>query len=75
MSPCRRCVQLHEEKGVQFLMERGIQELVGEGGQLRQALLSDGTALDADICVLGIGQYRYGLLDFFLFCFVFVCWT
>ena len=49
-------VQLHEDKGVKFYMERGIKELVGDNGQLKQAVLSDGTVLEADICVLGIGE-------------------
>lgn len=43
-------------------MERGIKELLGENGQLRQVVLSDGTVLDADICVLGIGEFRLALL-------------
>ncbi|XP_070204944.1 apoptosis-inducing factor 3-like isoform X2 [Littorina saxatilis] len=47
--------KLHEDKGVKFYFERGIKEFVGENGKLKQAVLSDGTVLDADICVLGIG--------------------
>ncbi|XP_076472901.1 apoptosis-inducing factor 3-like isoform X2 [Babylonia areolata] len=47
--------KLHEERGVKFYMERGLTQLHGKDGVLTQALLSDGTALDADVCVLAIG--------------------
>nr|KAG5700607.1 hypothetical protein BaRGS_015403 [Batillaria attramentaria] len=47
---------LHESKGVKFYFERGIKEFRGKDGQLTQAVLSDDTVLDADLCVLGIGR-------------------
>lgn len=47
--------KLHEDKGVKFLFDYGIKEFIGENNKLTSVLLSDGTSLPADVCVLGIG--------------------
>lgn len=47
--------KLHESKGVKFYFQNGIREFVGEDGKLKQAILNDGTVLEADLCVLGVG--------------------
>ncbi|KAL5017385.1 hypothetical protein ScPMuIL_006974 [Solemya velum] len=47
--------KMHEEKGVKFYFETGISEFVGENGSVKEAVLSDGTRLPADLCVLGVG--------------------
>lgn len=47
---------MHEERGVKFYLERGIKEFVGKNGDITEAVLSDGTRLPADLCVLGVGE-------------------
>ncbi|XP_048247566.1 apoptosis-inducing factor 3-like isoform X1 [Haliotis rufescens] len=47
--------KMHEDKGVKFYFERSVKEFVGEDGKVTEAILSDGTKLEADLCVLGIG--------------------
>ena len=47
--------ELHADHGVELHLERSIDELVGADGALRAARLSDGTLLDADLVVAGIG--------------------
>ncbi|KAK7488221.1 hypothetical protein BaRGS_00020528 [Batillaria attramentaria] len=48
--------KLHESKGVKFYFERGIKEFRGKDGQLTQAVLSDDTVLDADLCQMKTNQ-------------------
>uniref|UniRef100_A0A0B7BB79 FAD/NAD(P)-binding domain-containing protein n=1 Tax=Arion vulgaris TaxID=1028688 RepID=A0A0B7BB79_9EUPU len=47
--------KLHEEKGVHFHFGTGTKEFIGEGGQLKEVVLSNGTTLAADVCVMGVG--------------------
>ncbi|XP_067650688.1 apoptosis-inducing factor 3-like isoform X2 [Haliotis asinina] len=47
--------KMHEDKGVKFYFERSVKEFVGVDGKVTEAILSDGTKLEADVCVLGIG--------------------
>ena len=51
---------MHEEKGVKFHFEAGIQEFVGEGGKVKEAVLSTGTRLPADVAILGVGKLLKG---------------
>ena len=54
-------MKLHQSKGnVQFAMGSSPTAFVGdedggEGGSLTKVLLADGTELEADLCVLGVG--------------------
>ncbi|XP_055957866.1 apoptosis-inducing factor 3 [Patella vulgata] len=48
--------KMHEEKGVKFYFEKGVKALRGkEDDILTEVILSDGTVLSADICILGVG--------------------
>lgn len=47
--------KLHESKGVKFYNSTSIAEFVGQDGVLRGVKLTDGTSLQADACVLGVG--------------------
>lgn len=47
--------KLHESKGVKFHFETSVKEFQGEGGQLSKAVLANGTVLDADVAILGVG--------------------
>uniref|UniRef100_A0A182QYX1 Rieske domain-containing protein n=1 Tax=Anopheles farauti TaxID=69004 RepID=A0A182QYX1_9DIPT len=55
----RRVMALFQEKGVEFVMNSGIQKCEGEEGAVKQVELTDGTKLDADICIFGIGSTLY----------------
>ncbi len=46
---------LHTEHGVDILEGTGLQRLEGEGGQVRRAILSDGSAVEVDFVVVGTG--------------------
>nr|XP_039266957.1 apoptosis-inducing factor 3-like [Styela clava] len=46
---------LHEERGIKFFMNASVTELRGEGGVVKQAVLKDGTVIDADIVIAGVG--------------------
>jgi len=47
---------LHEEKGVKFIMESEVGELLGdEEGNLTEVILTSGRTLKADILVAGLG--------------------
>ena len=48
--------ELFESKGITFHMNTTIREFRGSGGNVSQAVLSDGNSLDAEICVLGLGM-------------------
>jgi NADPH-dependent 2,4-dienoyl-CoA reductase/sulfur reductase-like enzyme/nitrite reductase/ring-hydroxylating ferredoxin subunit len=50
----RRIRQRHEENGVHFHLGRTAREIRGSG-RARQVLLDDGTSLEADLVVIGIG--------------------
>ncbi|XP_050069359.1 apoptosis-inducing factor 3-like isoform X1 [Anopheles maculipalpis] len=52
----KRVMELFVEKGVEFVMNSGIRRCIGEAGTLKQVELSDGTVLDADVCIFGIGS-------------------
>ncbi|MGI5460953.1 NAD(P)/FAD-dependent oxidoreductase [Streptomyces sp. CA-249302] len=45
----------HRAQGVRLLLGRGVTELLGRGGAVRGARLTDGTVLPADQVVVGIG--------------------
>ncbi|KAK3582946.1 hypothetical protein CHS0354_019953 [Potamilus streckersoni] len=47
--------KMHEEKGVKFHFESGIKEFLGKNGFVSEAVLSNGTKLPADVCILGVG--------------------
>lgn len=55
----QRVMELFEEKGVQFVMNSGIRRCIGAEGTVQQVELTDGTLLDADICIFGIGSTLY----------------
>ncbi|OKO78838.1 hypothetical protein AC628_12595 [Bradyrhizobium sp. NAS96.2] len=46
----------HVDRGVRLLTSRKVQSLVGENGVVRQVQLEDGTLLDADLVIVGIGS-------------------
>ncbi|MFE5700312.1 NAD(P)/FAD-dependent oxidoreductase [Rhodococcus koreensis] len=46
----------HAERGVKLSTSRTVQSLVGERGVVRQVALDDGTLIDADIVIVGIGS-------------------
>ncbi|KAK6968220.1 apoptosis-inducing factor 3-like isoform X1 [Biomphalaria glabrata] len=47
--------QMHESKGVKFYFETSVKEFNGEDGQLKEAVLANGTVLPADVCIMGVG--------------------
>ena len=47
--------KLHSEHGVEIIEGVGLQELTGNEGKVTGATLSDGTALDVDFVVVGVG--------------------
>ncbi|KAK6192405.1 hypothetical protein SNE40_003876 [Patella caerulea] len=48
--------KMHEEKGVKFYFEKGVKALRSkEDDILTEVVLSDGTVISADICILGVG--------------------
>ncbi|XP_052901936.1 apoptosis-inducing factor 3 isoform X1 [Anopheles moucheti] len=55
----KRVMELFQEKGVEFVMNSGIRRCIGEAGTLKQVELTDGTMLDADVCIFGIGSTLY----------------
>lgn len=51
-----RLQRMHEERGVQFVMDSEVAELVGdEEGNLTEVCLTSGRILKADVLVAGIG--------------------
>ncbi len=46
---------LHREHGVVLRTRTGVRELRGDHGRVRSVVLDDGSALDADVVVLGLG--------------------
>uniref|UniRef100_A0AAG5CW51 Rieske domain-containing protein n=1 Tax=Anopheles atroparvus TaxID=41427 RepID=A0AAG5CW51_ANOAO len=55
----KRVMELFQEKGVEFVTHSGIKRCIGEAGTVKQVELTDGTLLDADICIFGIGSTLY----------------
>lgn len=47
--------KLHESNGVKFHFETSVKEFIGENGQVKEAVLANGTVLPADVCVMGVG--------------------
>ncbi|WP_057882095.1 NAD(P)/FAD-dependent oxidoreductase [Tsuneonella troitsensis] len=45
----------HREQGVDIRLEATVDKLEGENGWVRRAILADGTAIDCDMVVVGIG--------------------
>lgn len=45
----------HERRGTRVLLSAGVTEIEGRGGRVSAVVLSDGTRLDADLVVVGIG--------------------
>jgi len=52
-------LQLLAEKGVQFQFQTTAKEFIGENGKLKQVVLTDGTVLPAEFCVIGIGKTSF----------------
>lgn len=50
----RLLMQVHEEKGVSFRLGRKVTRLAGDD-RVRQVILDDGAALEADLVVVGLG--------------------
>lgn len=48
---------LHEKHGVTLLERSGLADLVGRDGRVSGALLADGTRIDADLVIVGIGAF------------------
>jgi 3-phenylpropionate/trans-cinnamate dioxygenase ferredoxin reductase subunit len=46
---------IHQERGVVIREKTGLHRLVGENGKVRAAELSDGSVLDVDFVIVGIG--------------------
>jgi 3-phenylpropionate/trans-cinnamate dioxygenase ferredoxin reductase subunit len=46
---------IHDRHGVVILEKTGLTRLIGEDGKLRAAELSDGTVIDVDFVIVGIG--------------------
>ncbi|MEP1328223.1 FAD/NAD(P)-binding oxidoreductase [Pseudophaeobacter sp.] len=46
---------LHAEHGVEIREGTGLERLEGEGGQVKRAVLGDGSMLDVDFVVVGVG--------------------
>ncbi|WP_058334376.1 NAD(P)/FAD-dependent oxidoreductase [Phaeobacter sp. CECT 5382] len=46
---------LHAEHGVEIREGTGLERLEGEGGQVKRAVLGDGSTLDVDFVVVGVG--------------------
>jgi 3-phenylpropionate/trans-cinnamate dioxygenase ferredoxin reductase subunit len=47
--------QIHQDRGVVIRESTGLQRLIGEEGVVRAAELSDGTIIDVDLVIVGIG--------------------
>jgi len=59
---------LHQEKGVVIKNELSVKELRGLDGRLTQVVLTDGTELPAEACLLGVGvmpctEFLQGVVD------------
>ena len=47
--------RVHEEQGVRLRLGTSVEELVSDAGRLRGVRLRDGTTLDADLAIVGLG--------------------
>ncbi len=47
--------KLHKDAGVDLRVNSGVTKIVGDGGQVTGVECSDGTIIDADIVVIGVG--------------------
>ncbi len=45
----------HEESGVEFMLDTGLLHIEGDNGHVRQVMTSDGSVIDTDLVVAGIG--------------------
>ncbi|MNS65891.1 Rhodocoxin reductase [compost metagenome] len=45
----------HRERGVHFILDATVQRLIGEGGRVRGVQLADGSVLDCDAVLVGVG--------------------
>lgn len=48
-------IKLHEDNGINFVLEATVNEINGNGQQVSGVTLANGTKLDADIIILGTG--------------------
>ncbi|KAM4742377.1 apoptosis inducing factor mitochondria associated 4 isoform 1-T2 [Anableps anableps] len=48
-------MEMLEEKNVKFFMNNKVTEIRGENGKVKEVVLNDGTVLEADVVVAGIG--------------------
>ncbi|MGW0591998.1 NAD(P)/FAD-dependent oxidoreductase [Streptosporangium sp. NPDC002607] len=51
----KRLARLHESKGVQLVLGRSVSDVGDDGAGGRRVVLDDGTTLDCDVVVVGIG--------------------
>lgn len=42
-----------------FHFETSVSEFHGEGGQVQEAVLANGTVLPCDVCVMGVGMFVF----------------
>ena len=45
----------HHERGVHFILDATVQRLIGEGGRVKAVHLGDGSVLDCDAILIGVG--------------------
>lgn len=55
---CAVSFQLLDEKGIKFHFQTTASEFFGSNGKLKEVVLTNGTRLPADLCVMGLGGYR-----------------
>ena len=44
---------------MKFHLQSGIKEFIGKDGKVTEAVLSSGTRLPADVCILGVGRWIF----------------
>ncbi|XP_055694842.1 apoptosis-inducing factor 3-like isoform X2 [Lutzomyia longipalpis] len=54
-----RIMQMFRDKGVQFVMNSGIDRCLEENGKLCAVQLADGQIIRADLCIMGVGSTLY----------------
>ena len=50
----------HEDAGTNFRFNASVQEIVGQSGRVSRVMLSDGTHVEADLVVMGVGALANG---------------
>ncbi|MFK0299694.1 NAD(P)/FAD-dependent oxidoreductase [Brevundimonas sp. NPDC090276] len=45
----------HRERGVHFILDAAVERLIGEDGRVRGVRLADGSVLDCDVVLVGVG--------------------